>query len=123
MKLEVFKEIIALLQEQEHKIDKAYKAEVDLVNFIDPISTVVGLLIGSAFGKDSKETFDWWCYEKEWGTRKDLTMTTADGTALCETIEELYDYLVENAKDDFELPYKMTEEERLAHLKNMFGGI
>ena len=61
MKLEVFKEIIRLLKEQELMVDNAYKAGIDLVNFFDPISTTVGHLIGSIYGKEGKETFDWWC--------------------------------------------------------------
>jgi hypothetical protein len=89
MKLEVFKKIIELLKKHQSKIDAAYKAEIDLINFCDPLEQVISLLIGSYYGKEGKETFDWWCYEKNWGERTDLTMTDKDGNELCRTIEEL----------------------------------
>jgi len=120
MKLEVFKEIIRLLKEQELMVDNAYKAGIDLVNFFDPISTTVGHLIGSIYGKEGKETFDWWCYDKNWGERIDLTITDGDGNELCKTIEELHQYLEENKIDDYELPRYMTKEEREETIKKLF---
>ena len=87
MNLEVFKEVVRLLKEHEEKVDTAYKANVDLVNFCDPITTAVGHLIGSLYGKEGKDTFDWWCYDKQWGTRKDLEMRNHDGELLCDTID------------------------------------
>jgi hypothetical protein len=121
MNLEVFKEVVRLLKEHEDKVDAAYKANVDLINFCDPITTVVGHLIGSIYGKEGKETFDWWCYEKEWGTRKDLEMRNHDGELLCDTIEDLHQWLEDMAVWDYELPKKITDEERLKIFKNIFG--
>jgi len=120
MKLEVFKEIIRLLREQELMVDNAYKAGIDLVNFFDPISTAVGHLIGGIYGKEGKETFDWWCYEKNWGEKIDLTMTDKDGNELCRTIEELHQWLEENKTDGYELPHYMSTEERIENIKKLF---
>jgi hypothetical protein len=50
-----------------------------------------------------------------------MTMTDKDGTELCQTIEDLHAWLEENAVDDYKLPKRLTDEERLAVLKNMFG--
>ena len=55
MNLEVFKEIVQLLKEQQEKLDTAYKAGVDLINFCDPMSTAVGHLVGSLYGKEEKD--------------------------------------------------------------------
>ena len=120
MKLEVFKKIIELLKKHQSKIDVAYKAEIDLVNFCDPLEQVISLLIGSYYGKEGKETFDWWCYDKNWGERTDLTMTDKNGDELCKTIEELHQWLEENKTDDYNLPYQMTDEERTRYLNGIF---
>jgi hypothetical protein len=120
MKLEVFKKIIELLKKHQSKTIAAYKAEIDLVNFCDPLEQVISLLIGSYYGKEGKETFDWWCYEKDWGERTDLTMTDKNGNELCRTIEELHQWLEENKTDDYNLPYQMTDEERTIYLNGIF---
>ena len=120
MKLEVFKEIVGLLKEQQEKLDTAYKAGIDLINFCYPLEQVISLLIGSYYGKEGKETFNWWCYDKNWGERIDLTMTDKDGNELCRTIEELHQWLEENKTDDYELPHYMTKEEREETIKKLF---
>lgn len=121
IKLEVFKEIVSKLKEQQESLDKAYKSGVDLINFVDPLESAISMLIGSIYGKECKETFDWWCYEKDWGERIDLTMTDKDGNELCRTVEELHQYLEENRTDDYELPRTMSEEERMQIFKQLYG--
>jgi hypothetical protein len=121
IKLEVFKEIVSKLKEQQESLDKAYKSGVDLINFVDPLESAISMLIGSIYGKEGKETFDWWCWEKEWGERMDLKMTDKDGNELCRTIEELHQYLEENRTDDYELPRAMSEEERMQIFKQLYG--
>lgn len=120
MKLEVFKEVVKLLKEQEESIDAAYKAGVDLINFNDPISSAVSHLIGTIYGKEGKETFDWWCYEKEWGSRKDFTMSNSKGELVCETIDDLHKWLEEMKLDDYEIKKPIPLEERLEMIKDMF---
>ena len=121
IKLEVFKEIVSKLKEQQESLDKAYKSGVDLINFVDPLESAISMLIGSIYGKEGKETFDWWCWEKEWGERMDLKMTDKDGDELCRTVEELHQYLEENRTDDYELPRSMSEEERMQIFKQLYG--
>jgi len=121
MKLEVFKETINRLKEQNESIDRAYKAGIDLINFLDPIESAVSHLIGSIYGIEGKEVFDWWCYEKEWGTRKDFNMTDREGNVMCETIEDLHTWLEENASNDYILPRRLSDEEREEAIKIAFG--
>ena len=121
MNLEVFKEVVRLLKEHEEKIDSAYKSGVDLINFCDPIATAVGHMIGSLYGKEGQETFNWWCYEKEWGARKDLEMKNSEGELLCDTIEDLHQWLEDTAVWDYDLRPKMSEEERKKILEEMFN--
>lgn len=120
MKLTVFKEVVRLLQVQDEKESAFSKLGLDTMNLNEEVDTVVVLLIGALYGESGKETFLWWCYEKEWGTREDLTMTDVDGTELCKTIEELWQYLEDNIKDDYDLSVKMTDEERLEFLETVF---
>ena len=121
MKLEVFRQIVSKLKEQEESLGSAYKSGIDLINFTNPYESVISMLIGSIYGNEGKETFDWWCYEKKWGERMDLTMTDKDGNELCRTVEELHQYLEENRTDDYELPRLMSEEERMQIIKQLYG--
>lgn len=121
MKLEVFKEIIRLLEKHDKSIHKIYEAGIDLTNIQDDLHVIINHLIGSIYGKEGLETFNWWCYDKEWGCRDDLDMTDTDGNILCQTIEDLHAYLEENADDTYDLPQKMSSSERLELLKQMFS--
>ena len=111
---EVFERIVLELKEQQEKLDKAYEAGIDHINFTGSYESVISMLIGSIYGQEGKETFDWWCYEKNFGERTDLTMTDKDGNKLCRTIEELHQYLEDNKVNDYYLSkYEiMTDEER-----------
>lgn len=120
MKLEVFKEIVNKLQEQEQVLDRTYKAGIDITNLVDPIHSVVSHLMGSIYGEVGLDVFSWWCYEKEWGTRTDLTMTDVDGKLLCNTVEELHEYMESFKGSDYNLPKKLSNEERMEMLKNIF---
>ena len=120
MKLEVFKEIVNKLQEQDQILDRIYSAGIDITQLIDPVQSVVSHLIGSIYGKVGLDVFSWWCYEKEWGTRTDLTMTDADGKTFCNTIEELHEYMESFKESDYCLPKKLSDEERTEMLKNIF---
>lgn len=120
MKLEVFKEVVGKLQKQEQILDKTCKAGIDITNFLDPIHLVVSHLIGCIYGRVGLDVFDWWCYEKEWGTRADLTMTDAEGKTFCNTIEELHAYLESFKGSDYNIPKKLSDEEKTEMLKDIF---
>lgn len=111
---EVFEKIVLKLKEQGESMDKAYKAGIDLISFTVPYESVISMLIGSIYGQEGRDTFDWWCYERDFGKRTDLKMTDKDGNELCRTIEELHQYLEENKVNDYYLSkYQiMTDEER-----------
>ena len=120
MKLEVFIEVVKLLKEQTERDNAVYKLNIDLTEFVSPLQTIITHLIGSIYGKDGSDTFDWWCYEKEWGTRKDITMTDSNNNVMCETIEDLHQYLEDTIKLDYELPKKYTDEETAEIIKGFF---
>ena len=87
---EVFERIVFELKEQQEKLDKVYEAGIDLIDFTGPYESVISMLIGSIYGQEGRDTFDWWCYERDFGKRTDLKMTDKDGNELCRTIEELH---------------------------------
>lgn len=122
MKLEVFKELIEKLKVQSQKERDAYNVGVDLFEFNNEFHSIVSILIGSYYGKDGLETFDWWCYEKKWGSREDLKMTDQDNNELCRTIEDLHQYLEENKKSDYELPRKLFPSELEKELTSLVKG-
>jgi hypothetical protein len=122
MKLEIFKEIVDKLQEQQEILDNTYKAGVDITNLLDPIQSVVSHLIGSIYGGAGLDVFDWWCYEKEWGTKTDITMTDENDKTFCNNIEELHAYLEsfdEEQKKEYSLPKQLTDEERVEIMKSI----
>lgn len=122
MKLEVFKELIEKLKSQSQKERAAYAVGVDLLEFNSSYQSVISILIGTYYGKDGLDTFDWWCYEKDWGSREDLTMTDQDNNELCRTVDDLHRYLEENKIDDYELPRRLSLSELEERLNNLTKG-
>lgn len=120
LKLKVFKEIVSQVRLQSDNISLAYKSGIDLINFFDPSSSAISHLIGGIYGKDGLDTFNWWCYDKNWGQRTDLKMTDKNGQEICRTVEELHSWLEENKDDDYDLPHKMSDVERINFLENIF---
>ena len=121
MKKEVFLESLRLLKSAKETEDKLYDAGIDPVNITDNLHQIVMHLFGSIYGDEGLDTLFWWVYDKDFGTRTDLNMTDQDGVVLCETPEQLYDYLEENKTDDYKLAPVITDEERMAIFKSVFG--
>ena len=121
MNFEVFTEVVETIKKQQEQSHELYKLGIDLANFEDPLHRVINHLIGSIYGKEGLETFYWWCCEKEFGTRADITMHNSDGILVCETIEDLWQWLEDFAVWDYELTPPMTDEERMEQLKKIFG--
>lgn len=121
MKYEVFERVIDLLKKSSTLYDTLYRAGLDVANISDDYSTIITHLIGSIYGDNGESVFSWWCYEKEWGTRTDLTMSDVNGNILCETMKDLYVYLEENKTNDYTIKPYMTDDERMAIIKQMFN--
>ena len=120
MRLDVFKEVVRLLKSQSDRDSAIYGMGVDLSEFESPLQFVITHLIGSIYGMEGKDVFDWWCYDKEWGPKTELEMTDTEGNLMCETIEDLHQYLEDSIVLDYELPKVYTDEERLNVLKKFF---
>lgn len=120
MKYEVFEHIVLSLKKQSDTESAVHAVGLDTSCVTDDLHSIITHLIAAQYGSDGEETFSWWCYDKEWGTRKDVNMTDLDGNILCETMEDLHAYLEENKTDDYVIKLSMTDEERLEILKAMF---
>lgn len=121
MNFNVFKEVVQTIKAQNKRSQKLYELGIDLTDFEDPLQKVITHLIGSIYGKEGLETFDWWCYDKEFGTRADITMHNSDGVLVCETLEDLHQWLEDFAVWDYDLAIPMSDEERLEQIKKIFG--
>lgn len=120
MTINTFKKIIELLKSHDEKTQKLYELGIDLTEYGNDLHNVISHLIGACYGKSGKDWIDWWCFEKEWGTRTDMTATDSDGTQICDTIENLWKYVEENKTDDYEVQLPLTAEQRIEMLKNIF---
>jgi len=123
MKLEVFKHILNTLKSQEEKIDNTYKAGIDLINMVDEYCNVINTLFGVYYGKEGKEWIDWYLYERESSNGEVYEANDENNKPICYDDESLWKHVEEcriNNNIEYELPYKMTEDERLALLKRMF---
>lgn len=121
MNFEVFEKVVKTIETQQEQSLELYKLGIDLANFEEPLQNVISHLIGSIYGKEGLETFEWWCYEKDFGKRADITMHNSDGDLVCETLVDLWQWLEDFAVWDYELTPPMTDEERMEQMKKIFG--
>jgi hypothetical protein len=54
-------------------------------------------LMIECFGVDGEDMISWWCYEKDFGKREDLTCQDKDGNLICQDLDGLYEY-IQNSK-------------------------
>lgn len=93
MKFETFESIVNTLKEQDEIISKLYELNVDLIEFIDPHRFVISTLLEEFYGEEGLEMFHWFCYDKDYGKRTDLTAYDVDGTLVCQDVKGLWEYL------------------------------
>lgn len=110
MNIEVFKRVIELMKAAKERHLALYKLGVDITNINEEHHEVINHLLGTLFGMEGRDTIDWWCYEKDFGTREDLKMTDLDGNEICKTIEEIHEWIEKHKGEEkeYELPKKMT---------------
>ncbi len=125
MKLEVFTEILNKIRKQSDKQDALYKLEIDLVNFSDDYTSVINILLEVYYGKEGADWIYWYLWERD----KDgdqYQATDKDGNAICYDDKSLWEEVekcrLENTKE-YELPKKLTDEERLEILNMISRGI
>ena len=125
MKLEVFTEILNRLRKQSDKEHALYVLDIDTINFSDNYTSVINILLEVYYGKDGADWIGWYLWEREpLGTIDQAT--TNDGKPICYDIQSLWEEVeqcrLDNTKE-YELPVKLTDEEKLEVLKIIAKGM
>jgi len=124
MKLEVFTEILNRLRKQSDKEHALYVLDIDTINFSDNYTSVINILLEVYYGKDGADWIGWYLWERDpLGTIDQAS--TNDGLPICYDIQSLWEEVeqcrLDNTKE-YELPVKITDEEKLAILNMIKNG-
>ena len=125
MKQEVFTEIIKRIREQSDKQNALYKLDVDLINYSDNYTSVIDILLKDYYGEDGADWIDWYLYERDENGALDQAHTN-DGKPICYDIKSLWEEVEQcrlDNKKEYELPVRLTDEERLEILNMIAKGI
>lgn len=79
-------------------VDAAYKINIDLHEFMDDEHWVVQHLWNTVLTPKGYDWFAWFMYEKAYlyKLKKDMKAWDENKNEICQTIEDLYDFLVTN---------------------------
>ena len=123
MQYKVFKEVLDKLQKVHDKSSSLYKLGIDLTNCIeDDYSTIIATILSSHYGEEGEDMISLWLYEDV-----EKVLYESDSNKVIrelKTIKQLWEYVEELRKSpdfkEYELPKKLTEDERMDMLKGMF---
>jgi hypothetical protein len=124
MKLEVFTEILNRLRKQSDKQDVLYELDIDLINFSDDHASVINILLDVYYGKEGTDWIYWYLYERDPVGTIDQA-TTNDGKPICYDIKSLWEEVEQcrlDNEDEYELPFGLTDEEKLEVLNMIKNG-
>ena len=113
MKLEVFTEIINKLSKQSDKEHALYVLDVDVSNLSDDYMSVINILIEIYYGKEGANWISWYLWERD--PLGSIDQATDDGKPICYDIKSLWEEVEQcklDNKTEYELPVKLTDEER-----------
>jgi len=124
MKLEVFTEVLNKLRKQSDKEHALYVLDIDTINFSDNYTSVINILLEVYYGKDGADWIGWYLWERDpLGTIDQAT--TNDEKLICYDIQSLWEEVeqcrLDNTKE-YELPVRITDEEKLAILNMIKNG-
>ena len=125
MKLEVFTEILNKLSKQSDKEHALYVLDIDTINFSDNYTSVINILLDVYYGKEGTDWIYWYLYERDPVGTIDQA-TTNDGKPICYDIKSLWEEVEQcklNNKTEYELPVKITDEEKLEILNMIKNGM
>ena len=113
MKLEVFTEILNKLRKQSDKEHALYVLDVDVSNLSDDYMSVINILIEIYYGKEGADWISWYLWERD--PLGSIDQATDDGKPICYDIKSLWEEVEQcrlDNKTEYELPVKLTDEER-----------
>ena len=125
MKLEVFTEILNKLRKQSDKEHALYVLDIDTINFSDNYTSVINILLEVYYGKEGSDWIGWYLWERDPDGKIDQASTN-DGKPICYDIQSLWEEVeqcrLDNTKE-YELPVRLTDEEKLEVLKIIAKGM
>ena len=113
MKLEVFTEILNKLRKQSDKEHALYVLDIDVSNLSDDYMSVINILIEIYYGKEGANWISWYLWERD--PLGSIDQATDDGKPICYDIKSLWEEVEQcrlDNKKEYELPVKLTDEER-----------
>ena len=113
MKLEVFTEILNKLRKQSDKEHALYVLDIDVSNLSDDYMSVINILIEIYYGKEGANWISWYLWERD--PLGSIDQATDDGKPICYDIKSLWEEVEQcklDNKTEYELPVKLTDEER-----------
>ena len=124
MKREVFVHVLDKIRSKSKKIDELYDLGIDLINFSDDSADVINTLLKVYYGEEGSDWIDWYLWERDPDGALDQA-TTSDGKPICYDDTSLWEEVekcrLEN-KEEYELPVRLTDEEKLEILNMIKNG-
>lgn len=99
MTLETFKNILDLQAQSFQKSQKLYELGVDTIEFNSDLESAVSCLWSEILTKDGDSWISWFLYERDYISgeiKENMKAWDKNNNEICGTLEELYQYLVEN---------------------------
>lgn len=97
MTRETFMKTCERMKASTDKVQAAYKLNIDLTEFMDDEAWVTQHLWNVILTKEGYDWFSWFMYEKAYLYElRDYMKTHDNDKEICQTIDDLYDYLVTN---------------------------
>lgn len=99
MTFEHFKDLTDLMVKSSARIGQAHDLGIDLYEVVEETETLIHKLWNLILTDHGLDWFSWFMYEKNYihdGIGNSLTASD-DGKPICEDLQGLYDYLVENS--------------------------
>jgi len=93
MNLKQLKEVIETLKDLSDNESKMYGLGLDMIEYVNPYHNLINTLLDSIYTEESCEMFYWFCYEKDFGRKKDLGAWDENGKEICQEIEGLHKHL------------------------------
>lgn len=113
MKQEVFIHILDKLRNKSKKLDELYALGIDLINFTDDSSKIINTLLNVYYGQEGADWIDWYLYERDPDGADN--QATNDEKPICYDDQSLWEEVercrLEN-KEEYNLPVRLTDEER-----------
>lgn len=102
MTKEQFLELIKLLKTMSDNSETYMKLGIDLYegehSVVEPAYRVIDLLLDSIYTVEGIDWFNWFCYENDFGEGRLAAYETDNETLICQTAEELYEYIEQYRK-------------------------